>query len=81
MVRGSHFYIRRTGPRDCKNAFVIYITQAKKPPSGGFLLPPRFPECNHSGGHFVAEWFYLVLPLFIFVFYIRRLMNIFGENE
>lgn len=43
---------------------------------------PTFPECSHSGGYdMAAQWFYLVLPLFIFVFYIRRLMNLFGENE
>lgn len=44
---------------------------------------PEFPECNYSGGYEIAaEWLYLVLPLMVMVFVIRRLISLFsGENE
>lgn len=43
---------------------------------------PDFPDCGHSGGHdFAKDWFYLVLPIFIVVFFYRRLIALFSSED
>ena len=43
---------------------------------------PAFPDCDFSGGVDLAlEWMYLVLPVVVGLWGIKKLINLFGENR
>ena len=43
---------------------------------------PDFQPCSHSGGFdFAEQWFWLAVPLFVTVFYLRRALGLFSEEK